>query len=285
MIITGMSGAGRTQAANALEDLGWFVIDNLPPSLVPQVGSLALAEESAASGEGIYGRVALVIGVHLYQGEIGSAVAELRELGVDVRVLYLDATDATLIRRYENTRRRHPLGEAERVADAIQTEREMLTDVRGEADVVIDTTDLNVHELRDRVVSAFGHPEGDPKMRIAIMSFGFKHRTPTDADVMFDCRFLPNPHWVPELRPQSGLDEAVAGYVFERDETKQFIDNVEPLIEMLIPAYIAEGKSYLTIAFGCTGGRHRAVALAEHISNFVSDLGYEALTTHRDIDK
>ncbi len=276
VVITGMSGAGRSHAADSLEDLGWFVIDNLPPSLVPKVAELALVPESR------YSQVALVVGISVYRDDIVPAVRELRDTGAAVRLVFLDADDATLIRRYESTRRRHPLGDNRTVAAAIAEERELLQVVRAEADVVVDTSDLNVHELRARVVAMFGAEHPSSGLQVAVTSFGFKHRTPTDADLLFDCRFLPNPHWDEDLRELTGLDQAVKDFVLGQPQTKEFLVHLEQMLGMLLPAYVAEGKSYLTIGMGCTGGQHRSVVLAEWVAEMIREKGFDPLVTHRD---
>ena len=276
VVITGMSGAGRSHAANSLEDLGWFVIDNLPPALVPKVAELAIVPGSR------YSKVALVVGVSVYRDDINPAVAELRSTGANVRMLFLEADDESLIRRYESTRRRHPLGDSRTVAEAVKAERELLQEVKAKADVVVDTSHLNVHELRDRVVGMFGSDDPATGLQVAVTSFGFKHRTPTDCDLLFDCRFLPNPHWVEELRDLTGLDEPVADYVLGQPQTSEFLSHLEAMLGMLLPAYVLEGKSYLTIAMGCTGGQHRSVVMAEKVAEIVRAKGFEPLVTHRD---
>lgn len=279
LIVTGVSGAGRSQAANHLEDLGWFVIDNLPPSLIPKVAELA--SPGARSS-----RTALVVGNTHDVDEVVDAIAELRTMGVRVRVAYLEASTEILVRRYEDTRRRHPLaGEGETLLDAITREIALLESVRGEADVVITTTDLNVHELRDRIVDLFGDHDVDQHMSTTIMSFGYKHGLPRDVDVVLDCRFLPNPHWIDELRPLTGLDTPVADHVLSQPTTADFLRRLDQLLELLLPAYIREGKSYLTVAFGCTGGRHRSVALAEEVARRLDGRGLRLNITHRDVDR
>lgn len=277
VVITGLSGAGRSQAADHLEDLGWFVIDNLPPSLIPKVVDLATTPGSE------YERVALVVGAGTYHQDLMPAVAELRTSDARVRVLFLEAATDVLVRRYEGTRRRHPLAEARSLAEAIEHEREVLEPVKAEADVVVDTSDLNVHQLRTRVVELFGGDNADAAMQTTVSSFGYKHGLPMDVDIVLDCRFLPNPHWVEDLRPLTGLDEAVRRYVLDQPETRSFLKNLERLLARLLPAYVKEGKSYLTIAFGCTGGRHRSVAIAEEIGAFLEKRGFAPSVTHRDI--
>ncbi|NNE73467.1 MAG: RNase adapter RapZ [Acidimicrobiales bacterium] len=283
VVVTGLSGAGRTQAAHALEDLGWFVIDNLPPPLIPNVVDLAAASDGPGTA---MERIVLVSGAGGYPAdELARSIAWLRESGATVRVLFLEASVDTLVRRYESTRRRHPFPAEGVMTDSIVAERNALESVRGEADLVIDTSELNVHQLRERVQGHFGSAEGDEGMRVTVESFGFKHGLPRDVDMVIDCRFLPNPHWVPELQPQTGLDEPVKRYVLDQPVTAEFLERTEGLLEMLLPAYVREGKSYFTIAFGCTGGRHRAVAITEHVASSLKELGYDPTIVHRDKDK
>jgi len=283
VVIAGMSGAGRSHAANNLEDLGWFVMDNLPPSLIPKVAELA-----GAPGAGI-DRLALVVGTGRYHDEIVSTIDGLRSGIEEMRILFLDAATDVLVRRYESTRRRHPFSEAggastATLAEAIEAERAALEPVRATADVVIDTSDLNIHQLRDRMAELFGVGEGQT-MRITVLSFGYTHGIPLDVDIVIDCRFLPNPHYVDELRPLSGLDDEVSGYVMQQPVTGEFLARLESLLELLVPQYVNEGKSYLTVAFGCTGGRHRSVAVTEHFAGVLAAMGHEPAVVHRDIDK
>jgi UPF0042 nucleotide-binding protein len=287
VVITGLSGAGRSLAADDLEDLGWFVIDNLPPALVPKVVELAQTPGSQVQ------RVALVMGTGHYQDEILPTLAWLRSTGARVRVLFLGASTDTLVRRYESSRRRHPLSGDEAAADegtghlapAIERERLLLDPVKSEADVVVDTSELNVHELRRRMRNLFGGAESEPTMQTTLLSFGYKNGLPLDADLVFDCRFLPNPHWVDELRPQTGLDAPVRDYVLGQPAAGQFLDNLATMLEQLLPAYVAEGKAYLTIALGCTGGRHRSVAIAEEVARRLRADGQRIGVLHRDVDK
>ncbi|MXW94510.1 MAG: RNase adapter RapZ [Acidimicrobiaceae bacterium] len=278
-----MSGAGRSHAANNLEDLGWFVMDNLPPSLIPKVAELA-----GAPGAGI-DRLALVVGTGRYHDEIVSTIDGLRSGISEMRILFLDAATDVLVRRYESTRRRHPFAEAggastATLAEAIEAERAALEPVRATADVVVDTSDLNIHQLRDRMAELFGVGEGQT-MRITVLSFGYTHGIPLDVDIVIDCRFLPNPHYVDELRPLSGLDAQVAGYVMSQPVTEEFLERMESLLAVLVPQYVNEGKSYLTVAFGCTGGRHRSVAVTEHFAGVLGAMGHEPAVVHRDIDR
>jgi UPF0042 nucleotide-binding protein len=280
VVIAGMSGAGRSHAADNLEDLGWFVMDNLPPSLIPKVAELADAPI------GRIGRLALVVGTGHYHDEIVELIGELRPNLERLRILFLDASTETLVRRYESTRRRHPFAEEHStMADAIDAERVALEPVRAEADLLIDTSDLNVHQLRDRMTELFGDHEDAPSMRTTVTSFGYKHGLPLDVDIVLDCRFIPNPHWVDELRPLTGLDQPVADYVLEQPVTGAFLARLERLLSLVLPFYVDEGKAYLTVAFGCTGGRHRSVAIAERVSEILERLGHPASVVHRDIEK
>jgi RNase adapter protein RapZ len=281
LVVTGMSGAGRSSASADLEDMGWFVIDNLPPALIGKVADLAGQRGSE------YERVALVIGRSGNEAvvELQDAVAELRSGGAYVRILYLDAPDEVLIRRFKGTRRPHPLESAD-VLESIKRERVMLEPLKSDADVIVDTGDLSVHQLRERMSDLFaglGEPTGTTK--ISLISFGFKHGLPLDADLVFDARFLPNPHWVAELRPLTGLDAGVRDYVLTQPDAKEFLDRLDDLFRLLLPGYVKEGKSYLSIAIGCTGGRHRSVALAEELAARIRDQGFELSIHHRDIDR
>ena len=278
VVIAGMSGAGRSHAANNLEDLGWFVMDNLPPSLIPKVAELA-----GAPGAGI-DRLALVVGTGRYHDEAAGMIDDLRAQIPGLRILFLDAATEVLVRRYESTRRRHPFSEAGTLAEAIEAERAALEPVRATADVVIDTTELNVHQLHDRIGELFDEGEGQA-MRVTVMSFGYTHGIPLDVDMVIDCRFLPNPYWVEDLKLLSGLDAAVVDYLMDQPVTAEFLDRMESLLALLAPQYVAEGKSYLTLAFGCTGGRHRSVAVTEHFAKVLAAIGHEPAVVHRDIDK
>ncbi len=263
-VITGMSGAGRSEAADVLEDLGFFVIDNLPPALIGKVAELA-------RGGGRPHRYGLVVDVRsgVFIDDLGAALADLRASGARTRVLFLDASDETLVRRFETTRRRHPLAVTDRVHEGIQKERALLGELKGRADVVLDTSQLNVHELRDRLVELFSEELSSQSLQVSIVSFGYKHGLPLDVDLVFDCRFLPNPHWIDELRPLDGRDASVRDYVLGQPETQAFLEELRRLFELTLPAYEREGKSYLSIAVGCTGGRHRSVAIAEELGELL----------------
>jgi RNase adapter protein RapZ len=279
IVIAGMSGAGRTTAANTFEDLGWFYVDNLPPPLIGKIAELAQAPGSAIE------RIALVVGTSASVDDLSDALEQLRSRGARVRILFLDASDEALVRRYESTRRRHPLTESERVTEGIEKERTLLEPIKAEADVVIDTSDLNVHQLHDRLVELFAGDDPTRGLQTSVVSFGYKHGLPLDVDLVFDCRFLPNPHWVDELRAHSGLEKPVRRYVMNQPETKEFLEKLDDLFGLLLPAYIKEGKSYLSIAVGCTGGRHRAVVLAEEVARMLRGKGFKPIVHHRDIDR
>ena len=280
-VVTGMSGAGRSAAADVLEDLGFFVIDNLPPALIPKVAELGRGREGAS-------RFALVVDTRAgeYLPDLESALAELRESGARTRVLFLDASDEVLVRRFDATRRRHPVAESDRVSDGITRERELLERIKEQSDVVVDTSELNVHELRDRLRELFGEPAGAPSgLQISVVSFGYKHGLPLDVDLVFDCRFLPNPHWIESLRPLPGTDPKVRRYVMKQEETQAFLEELSNLFELLLPAYVREGKSYLSIGVGCTGGRHRSVVIAAEIARLLERLGFPARVHHRDLER
>ncbi len=280
LLITGMSGAGRGSVARVLEDLSYRVIDNLPPGMILEVASpdkrlaqtapLALvirSWDSSVSPEMVIGR----------------AVGRLEGLGISVAVVFLDAEDRVLIRRYEESRRPHPQG-GETLPAAITTERTLLSGLRSASDLIIDTSDLNIHQLRERVVARFGGEGKARPMSISMVSFGFKNGLPRDADVVFDVRFLPNPHWNPELRPKTGTDPEVAAFVLDNPDTAGFLERVMGLLLFLAPRYRAEGKSYLTIAVGCTGGRHRSVAIGDELSRRLAQHRVEVSVFHRDAD-
>ena len=279
IIVTGLSGAGRSQAANVLEDMGYFVVDNLPPSLIVDV------VDRIGTAEGTRSRVATVVDTRggVTAEQLEDALARLGERGVQTTILYLDADDAALSRRFEETRRTHPVAEGT-LAQKIAIERASFEDIRGMAHVIIDTSDLTVHDLRRRVEATFGDEGDAQRMRINVVSFGFKRGVPRVVDVMFDVRFLPNPHWDPKLRPQTGLDEPVRHYVLEDDDTQAFFEHLEAMLEFLVPRYRSEGKSYLTIGIGCTGGRHRSVAIAEEIARRLAPASTVDVTVaHRDL--
>ena len=286
VVITGMSGAGRSQAANHFEDKGWYVVDNLPPALLPKVREFADSPDSGIS------RVGLVLGLNLYHEEVAPALAALKACAEDsVRILFLDASTPVLVKRFESTKRRHPFAgnSPMGVSDAIEAEREALGYLRSEADVVVDTSEYSIYQLNHFIDEVFELDTGPESVTTRVLSFGFKHGIPLDADLVLDCRFLPNPYWVEELRGLCGKDEAVKDFLLNgQPMADTFLRQTEDLLTTLVPAYAREGKSYLTIAFGCTGGRHRSVFVAEDIHRRLTDnpdLGTRPFITHRDLDR
>ena len=277
-IITGLSGAGRSQAAKILEDIGYFVVDNLPTWMISDLAT------TVGVAEGVRSRIAVVTDTRtgVNKTDLDSALIDLHRDGIRTTVLFLDAEDQVLLQRFEESRRPHP-SEGTSLGGAIASERVAFESVRELADVIIDTSDLNVHQLRDRLHQAFLDVSSEPRMRVDVTSFGFKRGTPRVVDLMFDVRFLPNPHWIPELRLRTGLDAEVRDYVFQHVEAGEFLAKATDMLDFLLPHYEAEGKSYLTIAVGCTGGRHRSVALAEAISAHLVDSGVDTAVHHRDI--
>lgn len=279
LVVTGMSGAGRSSAAKILEDLGYTVIDNLPPRLlVPAAQSHDIPERHKHLAVVIDSRGGLPI------EELRGAVKELSREGVLTRVVFLDAEDDIIVSRYEENKRPHPLGHPT-ISESISAERNLLADLREEADVIVDTSSLNIHELRDRLTAQFSDEEMARPMRVSIRSFGFKNGTPRDIDLLFDVRFLPNPHWIPELRPLRGTDERVAEYVMSEEAAKEFVDRADDMLAFLIPHFEAEGKSYLSVGIGCTGGHHRSVAIAEELGRRLAQHGITATVRHRDIER
>jgi UPF0042 nucleotide-binding protein len=280
-VVTGLSGAGRSTAAKALEDLGWFVVDNLPPALLATMVDLGSRSQGAVS------RIAAVVDVRsrAFTSDLQTALADISGQGVEQRVLFLEASDDVLVRRFESVRRPHPLQGDGRLVDGIARERRLLREVRGEADLVLDTTLLNVHELRAKVVAAFGDPGRSDRLQLTVLSFGYKHGLPVDADLVVDCRFLPNPHWVPELRPRTGQDRAVRDYVLAQPGAKEFLDRYEGLVRLLAEGYQREGKRYALLAVGCTGGKHRSVAMSEQLAQRLDGSVADVTVVHRDLGR
>jgi UPF0042 nucleotide-binding protein len=279
VIVTGMTGAGRSTAAKELEDLGFFVVDNLPPTLVRDV--VRLVDDS----RGVTQPIAVVVDVR--SGSFFDSLQANRHQGVTGRpttLLFLEATDDVLVRRQEAVRRPHPLQGSGRLLHGLHREREVLAEVRGDADVVIDTTNLNVHQLTDRIAEQFGTPESTA-LKVTVVSFGFKYGIPVDADFVADMRFLPNPFWVPELRPLTGRDEVVADYVKVRPSAQTFLDQYVPLLENVAGGYLTEGKRFMTVAIGCTGGKHRSVAMTEEIAARLRAHGIDTRASHRDLGR
>jgi len=274
VLVTGVSGAGRSSVAKVLEDMQYLVIDNLPPQLIPAVADYHGVKDGR--------RLALVIdsraGLHV--AEVKNALEELESSGIRKLIVFLDADDFSIIRRYEENRRPHPV-EAATLRESIARERQLLADLRESADLVIDTSELNVHQLRQQVAEQFGNMSGGRSMRVSITSFGFKHGIPLDVDLIFDVRFLPNPYWIPQLRSLRGTDKEVAEYVFESDDAQEFFGMLTEMITFLIPRYRAEGKSFLSVGIGCTGGHHRSIAIAEKLGEVLGEENH-VVVRHRD---
>ena len=278
-VVTGLSGAGRSTALRVLEDAGYFCVDNLPPALAPELISLV-------GREGKLDRVGLGIDVRTGEFRRGAeeTLSELEALGHRVRVIFLDCADDILVRRFSETRRPHALSRTGDLQGAISRERERLAGLRARADIVVDTTEFSVHDLRHHLMDYVGRDPGSPSMVVRLLSFGFKYGVPVDADLVFDLRFLPNPHFVEDLRPKTGLDAAVSAYVIQAPETQELLRHLRPLLDYVLPQYAREGKAYLTIALGCTGGRHRSVAMVEELGRQLGD-GHEVVVSHRDAQR
>jgi len=281
VIVTGMSGAGKSQAIKTLEDLGFFCIDNLPASLIPTVADLCTHSERRID------RVAFVVDIR--EGEflrpLGEVLEMLKEAGHQVRVLFLDAEDQILIRRFSESRRPHPLAPQGSVLQGISSERDRMAELKAEADIVLDTSDLTIHDLRKVLMTTFRDGPGSSRTLIVFISFGYRYGLPPEADLVFDLRCLPNPHFQEELRSLSGLDPKVVTFLLEQPTTQACLERFWEFLHSTLPYYLQEGKAYLTIAFGCTGGRHRSVAVAEHLARRLREEGREILVRHRDIDK
>ncbi len=281
VVVTGLSGAGRSTVAKTLEDLGWYVVDNLPPALLSTMVDLGSRSQGAVA------KIAVVADVRsrAFTSDLRTAIDDIERGGVHPRVLFLEASDDVLVRRFEGVRRPHPLQGDGRLIDGILAERQLLRDLRGDADLVIDTSLLNVHELRAKVLTAFGEAGDAEALQVTVMSFGYKYGLPVDADLVVDCRFLPNPHWVPELRPKTGRDPAVRDYVLAQPGAKEFLDRYEGVLELLTAGYRREGKHYALLAVGCTGGKHRSVAMTEQLAARLTAAGVDVQVLHRDLGR
>ncbi len=278
-IISGLSGAGRSEAAKCLEDLGWFVVDNLPPAL------LVTMVELVSRSQGAVPRLAVVVDVRgrAFFSDLRAGLDDLDAKSITRRVVFLEASDDALVRRFEHVRRPHPLQGDGRLIDGITREREMLQELRGDADLVIDTSGLNVHELREKVGSALSEMS-DRRLRATVVSFGYKYGLPVDADLVVDCRFLPNPHWRPDLRPFTGKDQLIKDFVLAQPGAVEFLDRYQSVLNLLAEGYLREGKRYVTIAVGCTGGKHRSVVMAEEIAVRLAPIA-DATAVHRDLGR
>ena len=279
ILVTGMSGAGRSTATRALEDIGWFVVDNLPPTLMTNVVDY-VAQRTGSRKVAV---VADVRGGQLFE-ELRDSLTAIKQAGHDLRVLFLEAGDEALVRRYESSRRPHPLQRDDSLLGAVQRERRLLSDLRADADLVVDTSNLNVHELRRSIEGSFGDDE-HVALRATVMSFGFKYGIPVDADLVADLRFLPNPYWDPELKELTGLNEQVNDFVVGSDQAQEFLSKYAELINLVEDGYLREGKRFVTIAMGCTGGKHRSVAMAENLSARLVKSGVEVRVVHRDLGR
>lgn len=282
LVVTGMSGAGRSTVAHALEDLGWYVVDNLPPTLLSELALQTRGSEVAS--------LAVVVDVRggKFFDALSNSLNILKESGISYRLLFLDASDQALVQRFESTRRPHPLQASDRIVDGIARERVKLEEIRAGADVVVDTSNLNVHQLEKRIGEIFSAGMLDA-IRINVLSFGYKYGIPVDSDLVLDCRFIPNPHWIPELRPLTGLTQAVSNKVLTSEGVPEFVKSYVGVISQMMPGYLREGKKYVTIAIGCTGGKHRSVAIAQEIARQLGenqgDIEISAHATHRDVGR
>ena len=283
IVITGMSGAGRSTVAHTMEDLGWYVVDNLPPALLASLCELVGATTP---------KIAVVIDVRgrEFFGDLSSALSEVAEIGFSRQVLFVDASDEALVRRFESTRRPHPLQGNDRIVDGIAKERDRLREVRSMADVLIDSSALNIHQLEQKIEELF-ESDSSADLRVNVLSFGYKYGIPVDADLVMDCRFIANPHWIPELRPLTGLDMAVSKKVLETENVQVFLAKYQSLFETMATGFFQEGRKYLTLAIGCTGGKHRSVAIAEELSRRLNASGsvaqkqIQATAIHRDLGR
>jgi UPF0042 nucleotide-binding protein len=282
LVITGMSGAGKSAVANVLEDLGWWVVDNMPPRLLPQLVDIVQAGAHEPDGPTKLAIVADVRGGELF-AELDEAVRASRSPDRQPTVLFLEATDEVLVRRFESARRPHPLQGEGRILDGIVAERRVLAEMRSQSDLVVDTSSLTIHQLGHRVRAAFAD-ESDT-LRVILLSFGYKYGLPVDADLVADLRFLPNPYWVPELRPHTGKDAVVSEYVLGQPRAEAFLAIYAELLRTVLPGYVEEGKRFATIAIGCTGGKHRSVAVTERLTHMLTEDGFAARAVHRDLGR
>lgn len=283
VIITGLSGAGRSAAAKCFEDLGYFVVDNLPPELISTLVDLGSRSQGAVT------RLAVVMDVRsrAFSKDLRQVIRDLAEQRMRPRVLFLEARPDVLVRRFENVRREHPLQGTGRLVDGIAAEQQLLAPLRADADVVIDTSDLSVHELRRSIEAQFTGPSGaaSRQLRATVLSFGYKYGLPLDADLVADVRFLPNPHWIPELRPLSGLDKEVCDYVLNQAGAEEFLDRYTDVLRIIGAGYRRESKPFLTLAVGCTGGKHRSVCMSEQLAKRLNDMGVQTTVVHRDLGR
>ncbi|MFP5021392.1 RNase adapter RapZ [Pseudonocardia phyllosphaerae] len=281
-VVSGLSGAGRSTAAKVLEDLGWFVVDNLPPEL------LATMVELGSRARGEVTRIAVVMDVRsrAFTENLDSVIRDLDGRGYRPKLIFLEASDAALVRRFEQNRRSHPLQGAGRITDGLAAEREILRPLREDADLVVDTSNLSVHDLRARIESSFAGESAHSDTRVTVLSFGYKYGLPLDADLVVDVRFLPNPHWIPELREHTGRDREVRDYVLSQEGAEEFVDRYLALLDLVGAGYRREGKRYLTVAVGCTGGKHRSVAISEEIGRRLAERdGLHVQVEHRDMGR
>ena len=278
VVITGMSGAGRRTAAHAMEDHGWYVVDNIPPVMLP-----LLVRQLASDG---ITKLAVVIDVRSRADmqHLPVVFSDLADQGITAEICFIEATDEMIVKRQESSRRPVPLQEDGRMIEGIRRERRMMSTLRAAADMVIDTTSLNVHQLQQRVAHAYGGDDRD-ELRVIVVSFGFKNGVPIDSDMVFDVRFLPNPHWVPELRPQTGLSEAVSSYVLGQPAAEPFLTHLLGLLDSVLPGYVAEGKRQVELAIGCTGGKHRSTAIAEEVARRLREQSLNVQVMHRDLGR
>ena len=281
-VVSGLSGAGRSTAAKVLEDLGWFVVDNLPPELI------ATMVELGSRARGDVTRIAVVMDVRsrAFTDDLGAVIKDLDSRGYRPKLLFLEASDAVLVRRFENNRRSHPLQGAGRITDGLNAEREVLRPLREDADLLVDTSNLSVHDLRSRIEGSFAQESASAATRVTVLSFGYKYGLPLDSDLVVDVRFLPNPHWIPELREYTGRDHEVSDYVLSQEGAEEFVDRYLGLLDLVGAGYRREGKRYLTVSVGCTGGKHRSVAIAEEIGRRLADRdGIQVNVEHRDVGR